>query len=222
MKGCIILFAIALTAIACHKDQSIAATPIKFSNVLILGNSITYSPADGSLGWYGNWGMAATVADSDYVHILTAKFKQQNDSCKVVADNIAVFETGFATYDLNANLQTYRDSKPDLLIIRIGENIQTGFDTVLFNTKYAALVSYFKATNPNIRVFAAGSFWPGRDGVDAIMKQYSPFLSLSYLSADLSNYSFGLWANSAVQQHPSNKGMKAISNAMWPQIEALK
>jgi lysophospholipase L1-like esterase len=208
---------------SCYKGQNATAatTQSGLSNILILGNSITQASANPSIGWNNNWGMAATVADSDYVHRLTVQFDNKNSKCKVTAFNIASFETGFASYDFDANLKAYRDSKPDLLIIRIGENVQDGFNATLFDTRYAALIAYFKSANPAIKVYAFGSFWPGKGVVDDIMKKYSPFLSLSYLGNDLSNYSFGLWIDSGIQNHPSNKGMRLISDAIWQQVGSL-
>ncbi|WP_299284572.1 SGNH/GDSL hydrolase family protein [uncultured Mucilaginibacter sp.] len=216
------LFTILVT-ISCYKEQNtiVATTKPALSNILILGNSITQASANPSIGWNNNWGMAATAADSDYVHRLTTLFSKKNSNCKVTAFNIAAFETGFASYDFDANLKTYRDSKPDLLIIRIGENVQDGFNATLFNTRYAALLAYFKSANPTIQVYAFGSFWPGKSVVDDIMKKYSPFLSLSYLGNDRSNYSYGLWIDSGIQYHPSNKGMRLISAAIWQRVGTL-
>ncbi|MEN0056041.1 MAG: SGNH/GDSL hydrolase family protein [Mucilaginibacter sp.] len=209
---------------SCNKAQNVTAatTQSGLSNILILGNSITQASANPSIGWNNNWGMAATVADSDYVHRLTVQFDKKNSKCKVTAFNIASFETDFANYDFDANLKAYRDSKPDLLIIRIGENVQDGFNATLFETRYAALIAYFKSVNPTMQVYAFGSFWPGKDVVDDIMKKYSPFLSLSYLGNDRSDYSFGLWADNGIQSHPSNKGMRLISEAIWQQVGILK
>jgi hypothetical protein len=211
-------------AISCKKQQSTATatTSTGLSNILILGNSITQASANPAIGWNNNWGMAATAADSDYVHRLTVQFVKKNSNCKVTAFNIAAFETSFASYDLDANLKTYRDSKPDLLIIRIGENVQDGFDATTFDTKYAALIAYFKSVNPTLQVYAFGSFWPGKSAVDNIMNKYSPFLSLSFLGNDLTNYSFGLWADSGIQDHPCDKGMSLISQAIWQQVGTLK
>jgi hypothetical protein len=222
MKVSIILLAIVLTTISCKKERAKAVTPpAPFSNILILGNSITYSPPNLSIGWYGNWGMAASAIDSDYVHILTARFKQLNSNCKVSVENIAAFELGFTTFNLDSAFMTYKNTKPDLVIILIGEDVQAGFDTTLFDRKYAALVNYFKTANPNVKIFAAGSFWAGKDAVDSVMKKYSPFISLSHLSADPSTESYGLFTNPGIEPHPSDKGMREISNAMWTPLQTL-
>jgi len=189
-----------------------------YSNVVILGNSITYHPANLSIGWYGNWGMAATVADSDYVHLLTIKFKQRNSNCVVTVRSIGSFETDFKNYNLDANLKDLRDLKPDLLIIHIGESVnQVPLDTAAFRAKYKALVNYF-SNKPAI--LAVGSFW-SMPVVDKIMSGYSKFITLSNLSRDSTNASFGLWTNMGVQYHPGNKGMRNISNAIWSAILML-
>ena len=220
MKGFIILLIVIFIVICCKKEHAkVVATPTPFSNILILGNSITYSPPNSSIGWYGNWGMAASVADSDYVHILTARFKQLNGNCKVNVENIAAFELGFTTFNLDSAFMTYKNTKPDLVIIRIGEDVQAGFNATLFDAKYAALVNYFKTANPDVKIFAAGSFWAGKDAVDAIMKKYSQFISLSHLSADLSTESYGLFTNPGIEPHPSDKGMREISNAIWTLLQ---
>jgi lysophospholipase L1-like esterase len=224
MKNVFTAVLVIIVFASCKKAAK-TATEIKVAtynvNVLVLGNSITYSPANPTIGWSGNWGMAASAADSDYVHLLTARFQAANKASTLVAKNIADFENNFDTYDLDLNLKTYRDAKPDLIIFRIGENVTRVSDSVLFDKKYAALLNYFTAANPKVKILAAGSVWPDRDMPNAVMSKYSTYISLVNLQTNLSNFAFGLYPNAAIQSHPSNKGMKAITDQIWVAAQKL-
>jgi hypothetical protein len=205
----IALFLLILFALSgCKKAQQ--NYPSK--KILILGNSVTYSAPNAALGWSGNWGMAATSADKDYVHLFTAELKRINNGTVVKIKNIARFEADFDTYNLDDNLKDEAAFAPDLLIIRIGENVLRTGEEELFNKKYQELINYFKAKNPSLKILAAGSVWPWRDFASNVMKKYSEFITLDYLYHDTSNYAFGLYADAGVATHPSDKGMLNISN----------
>jgi len=208
-------FAVALIALiiifsSCKKNR-----PAPAYRVVVLGNSITYSPANPSIGWNGNWGMAASALDSDYVHIFTRRLKSGNAASELMSKNIAAFESEFDTYNIAANLQTYRDFKPDLLILRIGENVTRKADSVLFEQKYVELLNYFRSANPDIKILAVGSVWPEREMSDKVLKRNSDYVSLAPIHAELSFFAFGLFTDPGVQSHPSNKGMRYISDRIW-------
>lgn len=202
-----------LAACTKHTDIPVIA-PHPTYNILILGNSITYTPANASIAWNGSWGMAASVADSDYVHLLSSRFKADNKYAVLTAVNIVPFELNFDTYDFAANLKKYKDLKPDFLIMRIGENVTTT-DSVGFEKRYVDLLNYFKSNNPNIKILAAGSVWPDRDLANKVMSKHSDYISLISLSNDLSNFAFGLFTDPGIQSHPDNKGMRSISDQIW-------
>lgn len=225
MKQILILTALIWLLIACKKEPATNAAPIKplpFTNILIMGNSITFSAANPSIGWNGSWGMAASTEEKDYVHLLAAKFKQSNAQAVVQATNISQFELNSATYDFDKELKSYRDSKPDLLIIRIGENVDSKFDSVAFAKRYQALLAYMKTENPNLKILAAGSFWPDRDYINVILSRYTPYVSLSFLGNNTSNYAFDMKnVSDAVKGHPGDKGMQGIAETIWAKVEAL-
>lgn len=210
MQKIILFLVIVLAITGCKKPK-----PNPSYRVVVLGNSITYSPANPSIGWNGNWGMAASALDSDYVHILTKRLKANDPANELIWKNIAAFENEFDTYNIAANLQTYRDFKPDLLILRIGENVTRKADSVLFGQKYVELLNYFKSGNPNIKILAVGSVWPEREMSDKVLRKNSEYLSLDEMHANLSYFAFGLFTNPGVESHPSNKGMKHIAQRIW-------
>jgi hypothetical protein len=219
-----LIIAFVIVAGACKKATKLQPSgtvgqPLIFSKVLILGNSITYTPANPSVGWPGSWGMAATVADSDYVHLLTAKFQKANPACIVTTNNISPFEFDWVNYNIDANLHTYRDLNPDLVILRIGENVnQMPLDTASFGAAYKALVKYF---GTKTIVLGVGSLW-SRPVTDAVMAKYARFFTLGPIGNDYSVYSFGLWANPGIAQHPGNKGMRIIADSIWNRVNALR
>lgn len=200
------------------------SAPKVFTNIVILGNSITYSERNTNIGWNDSWGMAASSRDKDYVHLLSSKFRQADSSARVRALNIAAFELDYAHYNFNKELRAYRTLKPDLLILRIGENVQqAGFDAAMFQQRYSSLISYFKNGNPNLTVLSVSSFWPDRRYVSAEMQKHQPYLSLEPLGFDITNYAFDMLnVDQSVKGHPGDKGMQAIADMIWQSLQGIK
>ena len=215
---------IAVAVISCQKTKTeIVVTkpaPKAFSNIVILGNSITLIPPMGG-EWPYNWGMAASAADSDYVHRLTAKFKALNANSKVTIQNINAYEGDFENFDLDGHFKTLNDSKPDLLIIRIGENLnQVPFNEVAFAKSYANLINYFKRDNSNLQILSVGPLWP-RPDLERIMS-ITPYQTLSQFCFDPSNYAYGKFIDPGIQAHPGDKGMRVIADSIWSGVQRLK
>ena len=64
----------------------------EIKTVLILGNSIVLHSPRAEIGWYGDWGMAASVRDSDFVHLLIRDIHKKDSTVMVKFMNIADFE----------------------------------------------------------------------------------------------------------------------------------
>lgn len=245
MKFSVFLLLIAVTAASCRKERTPAArltvsppeqnspplTPppppppppeqLKFKNVVILGNSITFTPLNPAGEWKGNWGMAASAADSDYVHRLTAHFRKLVPDCKVTARNIAEFEVDYVHYNFDAQLKDMRDSIPDLLILRIGEDVDpVNYNPDVFKSRYEALVNYFLSKNSKLMVLGVGPLWNAYM-VEPIMR-YTSYVSLAHVDDDRTNSSFGLFTTPGIQVHPSDKGMRVISDSVWAGVSRLK
>jgi hypothetical protein len=213
---------IPILLISCKKySEPIPLKPdtLSFKRVLILGNNITFAQSNPSIGWYNSCGMAASVPDSDYVHLLVNKLETIYLAGSITSVNISPFETDWRNYNIDTNLKLYKSINPDLIIFRIGENVNLSpSDTSAFEETYHSLIKYF-GSSPVI--LGVGSIWP-KPVVDRIMKRNSNFFSLSSIGSDNSVYSYVLGANFGIQHPPNNKGMKLIADSIWSHINKLR
>jgi Tol biopolymer transport system component len=196
--------------------------------ILFLGNSITLHGPLPSIGWSGNWGMAASAEEKDYVHLLTAEIaraSQATPSTRV--KNLAEFERQYETFDGASNLTSEFGFNADIIIIAVGENVPA-LDSDAAKAKYAAAFARLLAQlkqrgHPSI--FVRSCFWPD-PSKDEIMKQASAaagatFIDIAALGRDEANAarSERKIEHAGVAAHPGDKGMKAIADAIWAAIQ---
>lgn len=187
--------------------------------VVILGNSLVSHGPNSSIGWSGNWGMAASAQDSDFVHLLIKNVQLKDPSVTFQFANIATFESNYDTYDLS-QLAKYRYA--DMLILKLSENVN-GSTAVQrdFKTHYDRLVKYLAPSSSTTKIIVDG-FWPSP--VNDIVHTYAtehnlPLVVINDLyTSDPTNTAQGLFTNSGVARHPSDKGMRNIAIRIWNAI----
>jgi len=206
----------------CNKNTDIA-----YSNVLVLGNSITKHPVTSY--WWGEWGMAASTKQNDFVHKLEKMLQTANRDCTVEGYQIWDWERNHTTYD-KSNLDTFFLNRPDLVIIRLGENVGslTSFDVSLQN-----LVNYIKGKVPDARIIITGVFWtsPPKDSIFSAVARANnlTYVELSSLNIAANKAFMGATVydaqgnthfidNQLVADHPNDIGMTAIANAIFKAI----
>ena len=183
--------------------------------VLILGNSIVSHAPDTSIGWSGNWGMAASTQENDFVHLLMQRIHERDKNVFIQFANIAEFERDFDTYDLT-QLAKFRD--PDLLIIKLSENVDTTMAAESDFVKYYNRLINYIAPNRLTKKIIVDGFWPSR--VNDMISDYAienglPLVVIHDLYFDSINTAQGLFDHSGVASHPSDRGMKQISDRIW-------
>jgi len=202
-------------------DESKAAP--KFAKILFLGNSITLHGPSKKIGWEGNWGMAASKLENDYVHIVVRSLaKSSGMTPKTMVKNIAALERQYATYDLRKNLKDAFAFKPDLVVLAIGENVpklESAEAKAQFQASVEKLLKEVKSDyDPTIIVRSC--FWPD-PAKDAALRQACQqaggvFVDISSLGKDEANYARSErdFQHAGVAAHPGDRGMQAIAEAI--------
>lgn len=200
-----------------------ASAQSSYRKVLFLGNSITKHGPKADIDWSGNWGMAATAESKDYVHLVTKSLAEKSGSApEVLVKNIADFERAHAGYDIAGKLKEAVDFQADLIIIAIGENVpglKTPEDKAQFQNSVIKLLTAVKGDRkPTILVRSC--FWAHEAKDEALQQACTSaggiYVDISSLSKDESNYarSERPYKNQGVANHPGDKGMAAIAEAL--------
>ena len=207
----ILLLAIILINFSCSTEKGESKKDLK---VLVIGNSILrHSPAP-NLGWYGDWGMAASSPEKDFLHVYESLLQTSDmyKSVEVSSKNLAVWENDF-NYNLN-NFQDLNTQNYDILIVRLGENVAN------IPNYYAALnamINFFKTEKT--KVIITGIVWDN-DQVENVQKQVAlendyEYIPFDVFKTDPLNYSWGLFESGPVAAHPSDLGMKNIAELLY-------
>lgn len=192
--------------------------------VLYLGNSITLHDPAPAIGWTGNWGMAASAKEKDYVHLLTAEIaKSTGTKPEIKVRNIADFERGYGSFNIEKDLKDELHFQADLVIVAIGENVaELANDEARdkFAVAFAKLLSILKE-HGQPTIFVRSSFWP-HEIKDGILRKASAdaeitFVDIAKLGRDQSNAASSerKIEHAGVAGHPGDKGMKAIADELF-------
>jgi uncharacterized coiled-coil protein SlyX len=193
-------------------------------DAVFLGNSITKHPLTSY--WWNEIGMAATVAENDYVHQTVSSLIEKYTSVNYAVCNYAAWETqSNDRAETFPSIDTYLNSEDDLVIVQLGENVS---DATTYESDYEELLRHIKILAPNAKIISIGNFWENND-IDNIKIEVSQKLDVLY--ADLSeiqnnqNYQVGLGStvydsdgnphiieHEGVARHPNDLGMKYISD----------
>lgn len=226
----LVTFSFALVTTVNAADSPIAKPQIvslPVGKVLYFGNSITLHGPAPKIGWTGNWGMAASAEEKDFVHLLTADIaKASGVQPEIKVCNIATFERGYDTFDLEKGFKEELDFQADLVIVAIGENVTapaTDEAKAAFAEAFAQMLSALQQ-HGNPVIFVRSSFWPNSTK-DGIMRQASAdagatFIDISKLGYDKSNAASSerKFEHAGVAAHPGDKGMRAIADAIFAAI----
>ena len=214
------------------KNQLAESSRVHFTNldgkgkrIMFVGNSMTLHGIRPSIGWNGEYGMAASKKENDYVHLLMAKTNEVvSDSqfciCQV-ADWERAFDKGEETLSLYENARNFN---ANIIIMRFIENCpKDNFDLAHFKEKLSQLLDYLNKSQKAKLIITTG-FWrhPGDQAIIEYAKENNlPCVLLGDLGEQDEMKAIGLFEHKGVANHPGDLGMKHMADRIWEELEKL-
>lgn len=210
-------------------EQSESGTAFKQAcgdgfDYLAIGNSITkHGLAD---YWWGEWGMAASEEQRDYVHLVSSALETEHGSINAAAMNFSQYE--ILAHDREQALsliEPYLNEGIDLVTVQMGENVA---DDSTWQQDFRQLLARVKAAAPDARVLVIGVSWPD-EAVETAERSAAEETNCAYI--DLSSIRNEPWyqcgrsatvygadgqthmvEHDGVAKHPGDDGMRAIAD----------
>ena len=190
--------------------------------VLFIGNSITWHGIKTDIGWYGDYGMAASSREKDYVHVLAAMMREKyGEVCTCIAQ-LAAWEGDYSSSTiLEEKYAAARDFSADIIIVRIGENMPKG-SAPACKPYFDAMIKYF-ITDDTKKIIITDSFWRN-DARDSMIREIAEengyaFCKISDLEGDPETMAIGRYEHRGVSVHPSDFGMEMIAQRIFEKLE---
>ncbi|MBO4769607.1 MAG: SGNH/GDSL hydrolase family protein [Clostridia bacterium] len=192
---------------------------------LAIGNSITWHVKCDY--WWNECGMAASVAEKDYVHVVAGNLEEKHGRVEFAAYNFSKWE--ITPNDRFQTLQLIDDLlKPDLnlITVQLSENVT---EKATLEEDFRELVNYIKNRCPDADIVVVDDYYFPEYG--AMKKRVAEECGVKF--ADLSairgnaEYKVGMGTtvyasdgtphkieHLGVSGHPGDKGMEYIANAI--------
>lgn len=215
----------------------------KHIKVLIIGNSITKHLPSPSNGWLGNWGMAATSEENDYVHILISRINKKYSDIEFKWENIYEFEKYFYNYS-KFDTKKYKplaDYGADIIIATFGANIRNvtneqdselETDEIFTPDSYSDIIEFFNPSGKAEVLACITTLTPDENAEiiklsaqknGYILVDMSDLTERKYTAADYKENSEVFTSNvtEPVLNHPGNLGMEKMAERLFTVLTRL-
>ena len=201
-------------------DENTISYPVA-GNVIVIGNSIT-------LG-FGTHGMASSAVNTDYYYLLQQYLLRLNPDVKVKRVAGYGWESSVTSEErvefLEKSIKPELPEQCDLIIIQLGDNVNTPEKQATFETDTYKFLDWIKTECPNVRVlWVFGRY--NLSNSEAIRKACelygAEYVDISVISTDdkykakiNSEYekedgTMGVITDYGVASHPNDEGMRVI------------
>lgn len=190
--------------------------------VLIFGNSITRHAPKSEIGWSGDYGMAASCKEKDYVHVLYSEMEKRGWNPYFLVSQAAAFEADFFKENALDFLSVERDFQPDILLLRLGDNIYPFEDEKLFLDAFRRLIGACKTDHT--KVVVTGSYFvnPPIEPYLIDLCKTGGYVYVKLDDISLSEENWGekeKFTHDGVRKHPGDRGMSLIADRIFAAID---
>jgi hypothetical protein len=209
------------------ENQMIASSVVSFLGeanaplkILIVGNSITRHGPKTEIGWSGDWGMAASAQDKDYVHRLFAKLKESGKNVHMRIRQASTWECQFNQPNCLNDFQGERDFNADIVIFRLGENVAKENEPLFQD----ALRKFIPFICPNGKALFTTCFWKNPvldEAIKAVANERNELCIDCRFSTDERTMALGQFEHTGVAAHPSDFGMEKIATSIFNALMPL-
>lgn len=212
------------------RNQMKESSYIKITNpdgkgrrVMFMGNSITLHGINEGIGWHGEWGMAASKEENDYVHILMNKFREVDPDVAFCICQVSRWEMDYLNGSERHNqYESAREFGADVIVARFIENCpHKDFDGEIFKKEYESFIDYINIKG-NARIVLTTGFYPhpGDEVVLEIAQERNyPCVTIGDLGAMDEMKAIGKFEHEGVANHPGDLGMRTIAERIWREIK---
>ena len=191
--------------------------------VLFFGNSITRHEPNPSLGWYGDWGMAASSKEKDYVHLVVSELDKKYGTVDYCIAQGAMWEWGYRNSEevLEEYYSEVKKFDANIIVIRIGENITAQKHLEVNCKPYFAKAVDFLVGEGAEKVIITDMFWYTvyNDCLREVCEEKGhTFCHLTDLENDERTMAKGLFEHQGVAGHPGDFGMQCIADRILEKI----
>ena len=193
--------------------------------VMMAGNSITLHEPSFAIGWYNQWGMAASAKEKDYVHVLKSHIQSVAPDAAFCICQAYKWERDFAN-GKNAYpiYEAARNFDADIIVVRFIENCpRKDFDATVFKREYVDFINFLNKSG-NAKIILTTSFW--EHTADTTVAEISrengwPLVVLNDLGELDEMKAIGLFEHNGVANHPGDLGMKTIADRIFAVLGKL-
>jgi hypothetical protein len=184
---------------------------------VFLGNSLTHHAPNPDLGWTGNYGMAASAIEHDYVH----KFLSIVDTRNAYVANMYPIEKDISQLTVVVDRVRPAIQNSSTIVIQLGDNTNANKNEEL-NALQASIEDLARLRKPNQLLFCISTYWRS-EVKDRIIKDSCEANGGNYVFiGDIFDYQSAeelpYFNHPGVNKHPKDTQMTLIAQRVYSAI----